>query len=720
MYRSKSMDFGSLLQKWQVKGDDEGTSEKKTPTKSNGASQIGRFVVPKSTRDLRERFQSPGIGSPKDRANGGLSRNEDFKLNLKYKSTTDLREKFKNTAEEVPKGRNNEYKRTYKINGSDHGFEAVRLRDAPQLKVHVRKDRLEKEADSEPRSWRDEPFGKRNIPKTHSNGDPPQVSRPWSRNVAQKEENKSDPFDTKRRLHSVGDLDRNTEPEHVFRRKYVEGYVEKSETDDKVISTPPNRDDRQQVNKVNGNVESSSEAESEESLHKIVVNPAELSRKKTMELNGDRLGQKSWDNWKGNKTEDTTTFPKTSIHMSANLDTSENDKPTNRSANFRAKWQSKFKDLYGDSGDDAFNVFSPKVKQSTGKDTFSAKIEDDTCKWSTDKGNEEPLNVIPSKVKQSATKETFSKKIEDDMCEWSTSKGYDGVDSIILPKVKQLPAEDSMKSAKIKNDDKLSMGNDNAKKTTNHGEKTNGFGIDTDIEKDDIKDIKDKMKQRRQFWVSDDKKKNDTTTASKESNGGELQNKLESRRNGGNVLESGWKEPERNTLVTKQRTVPKITGLNSAAKKWKEREQENLQQSSVQVSKENHSLKKSSHDHGKYNADKARYKNTQSTSMRPKADNNFAEKSSEDGSTYDSESGSDFGTSGRSSETPITESKEIPINKVEYFETVGGNIDTKETKSGLAESTTATYEEKPSIVSVSKIEKQTVETSKHPPGNVIA
>ena len=285
--------------------------------------------------------------------------------------------------------------------------------------------------------------------------------------------------------------------------------------------------------------------------------------------------------------------------------------------------------------------------------------------------------------------------------------------------MKQLPAEDSMRSAKIKDDDKWSMGNGNAKKTTNHGEKTNGFGIDTDIEKDDIKDIKDKMKQRRQFWVSDDKKKNDVTTASKESNGGELQDKLESRRNRGNVLESRWKEPERNTLVTKQRSVPKIIGLNSAAKKWKEREQENLQQSSGEVSKENKSLRKSSHDHGKYNADKARYKNTQSTSMRPKADNNFAEKSSEDGSTYDSESGSDFGTSGRSSETPITESKEIPINKVEYFETVGGNIHTKDSKSGLAESTTATYEEKPSIVSVSKIEKQTVETSKRPAGNVI-
>ena len=701
------MDFGSLLQKWQVKGDDEGASEKKTSTKSNGASHIGRFVVPKSTKDLRERFQSPEISSPKDRANGGLSRNDDFKLNLKYKSTTDLREKFQNTAEEVPRARNTEYKRTYKINGNNHGLEDVRSRDAPQRKV--KKDHLVKEADTEPRSWRDETFGSRRIPKTHSNGDPPQVSRSW-RNVAQKEENKSDPFDTKHKLRSVADLDRNTEPKHVFRSKFVGSYAEKSETDDKVID--------KQVNKVNGNFESSSEAESEESMHKIDVNPTELPRQKTMALNGDRLGQKSWDNWKGN-TEDST-FPKSSLHLSSNVDTGKIDRPTNRSANFRAKWQSKFKDLYGDSDNDAFNVFSPKVKHSTGGDAFSAKIEDDTCKWSTDKGNEDELNVIPPTGKQSETKDTFSEKIEDDTCEWSTSKGDDdGVDSVILlPKVKQLPVEDAS-SAKLKDDDKWSMGNGNTKKTTDHGnKKINGFGIDTDIEKDDFTDVKDRMKQRRQFWISDDKKKNDVTTPSKENNGCELQSKLESRRNRGNVLESRWKEPERNTLVTKQRTVPKIIGQNSAAKKWKERERENLEQSDVGVNDENRSHK-SSHNHDKYHADKARYKNTQSASMRPKADNNFVEKSSEDGSTYDSESGSDFGTSGRSSEIPIVGSKEIPVNKVEYFETVGGNIETKDSKSRFAESTAAACEEKPSGASVNYIEKQTVETSIRPTGNVI-
>ena len=690
------MDFGSLLQKWQVKGDDdEGTSEKKSSTKSNGASQIGRFVVPKSTRDLRERFQSPGISSSKDRANGGLSRNEDFKLNLKYKSTTDLREKFQNSAaEEVPKSRNTDlHKRTHGINGRDLGVEDVSSRGVSQLKV--RKDRLEKEADTEPRRWRDVTFGNRHIPKTHSNGDSPaQVSRPW-RNVAQKEENKSDPFcDTKHKLRSVGDLDRNTGPKDVLRSKFVGNKVEKSETDHQgIISTPSNKDDKQ-MNKVNGNVESSSEAESEESLHKIEVNPADLPRKKTMELNGDRLGQKSWDNWKGNT--DDSTFPKSSLHLSSNVDTSENDRPTNRSANFRAKWQSKFKDLYGDTDDDAF--FSPKVKQSAGDDAFNVKIEDDGCKWSTDKGNEEGLNVTPPKVKQSATKDIFSEKIEDDTFEWSTSKGDDRVDSVILPKVKQLPAEDHG-NTKNKDDDKWSMGNDgNTKKTTNHGEKKiNGFGMNSDIEKDDFKDIKDKMKQRRQFWITDDKKKND---ASKETNGCELLSKLEGRRNRGNVLESRWRESERNTFATKQRTVPKMTGLNSAAKKWKERESENSQQTS--------------HNH----IDKARYKNTQSASMKPKADNNFAEKSSEDGSTYDSESGSDFGTSGRSSETPIAELKEITVNKVEYFETVGGKIETKDLKSRLAEPTSVAYEEKASVASVSCIEKQTVETSKRPTGNV--
>ena len=711
MYRSKSMDFGSLLQKWKVKGDDEGASEKKTSTKSNGASHIGRFVVPKSTKDLRERFQSPEISSPKDRANGGLSRNDDFKLNLKYKSTTDLREKFQNTTEEVPRARNTEYKRTYKINGNSRRLEDVRSRDAPQRKV--KKDHLVKEADTKSRSWRDETFGSRRIPKTHSDRDPPQVSRSW-RNVAQKEENKSDPFDTKHKLRSIADLDRNTEPKHVFRsKKFVGSYVEKSETDDKLISTPANRDYDKQVNKVNGNVESSSEAESEESLHKIDVNPTELPRQKTMALNGDRLCQKSWDNWKGN-TEDST-FPKSSLHLSSNVDTGEIDRPTNRSANFRAKWQSKFKDLYGDSDNDAFNVFSPKVKHSTGGDAFSAKIEDDTCKWSQDKGNDDELNVIPPKEKQSETKDTFGEKI-DDTCEWSTSKGDDGVDSVILlPKVKQLPAED-VSSAKIKDDDKWSMGNGNTKITTDHGnKKINGFGIDTDIEKDDFTNVKDRMKQRRQFWISDDKKKNDVTTPSKENNGCELQSKLESRRNRGNVLESRWKEPERNTLVTKQRTVPKIIGLNSAAKKWKERERENLGQSDVGVNDDNRSHK-SSHNHDKYHADKARYKNTQSASMRPKADN-FVEKSSNDGSTYDSESGSDFGTSGRSSEIPIVGSKEIPVNKVEYFETVGSNIETKDSKSRFVESTT--NEEKPSGASVNYIEKQTVETSIHPTGNVI-
>ena len=331
-------------------------------------------------------------------------------------------------------------------------------------------------------------------------------------------------------------------------------------------------------------------------------------------------------------------------------------------------------------------MFSPKVKPSTGGDTFSTKIEDDMCKWSTDKGNEDPLNVIPSKGKQSETKETFSEKIEDDTREWSTSKGDDGgVDSVILlPKVKQLPAEDAS-NAKIKDDDMWSMGNGNAQKTTNHGnKKINGFGIDTDVEKDDFINIKDKMKQRRQFWISDDKKQNDVTTASKESNACELQGKFDSRRNRGNVLESRWKEPERNTLVTKQRTVPRITGLNSAAEKWKERERENLQQSDVGISDENRSHN-SNHNHGKYNTDKARYKNTQSASMRPKADNNFVEKSSEDGSTYDSESGNDFGTSGRSSGIPTVGSKEIPINKVEYFETVGGNIEAKDSKSRFAE-----------------------------------
>ena len=699
------MDFGSLLQKWQVTGDDDGAGEKKTSTtKSNGASHIGRFVVPKSTKDLRERFQSPEISSSKDRANGGLSRNDDFKLNLKYKSTTDLREKFQNTTE-VPKARNTEYKRTYKINGNNHGLEDVRSRDAPQRKV--KKDHSEIEADTEARSRRDETFGSRRIPKTHSNGDPPQLSRSW-RNVAQKEENKSDPFDTKHKLRSVGDLDdRNTEPKHVFRKKFVGSYAGKSETDDKQISTPSKRD-TQQVNKVNGNVESSSEEESEESLHKIDVNPAESSRQKTMELNGDRLGQK-------------TTFPKSISRFTSNVDASESDRPTNRSANFRAKWQSKFKDLYGDSDGDAFNVFSPKVKPSTGGNAFSTKIEDDMCKWSTDKGNEDPLNVIPSKGKQSETKETFSETIGDDTREWSTSKGDDGgVDSVILlPKAKQLPAED-VSSAKLKDDDMWSMGNGNAQKTTNLGnKKINGFGIDTDVEKDDFINIKDKMKQRRQFWISDDKKKDDvTTTPSKESNGCELQGKFESRRNRGNVLESRWKEPERNTLVTKQRTVPKITGLNSAAEKWKERERENLEQSDVGVKNENRSHK-SSHNHEKYHADKARYKNTQSASMRPKADNNFVEKSSEDGSTYDSESGSDFGTSGRSSEIRTVGSKEIPINKVEYFETVGGNIETKNSKSRFAESSTAVYEGKPSGVSINYIEKQALETSKRPTGNEI-
>ena len=652
MYRSKSMDFGSLLQKWQVKGDDEEGSEKKASTKSFGASKEGRFVVPKSTKDLRERFQSPGINTFKERPFGSLSRNEDFKLNLKYKSTTDLREKFQNRNGEVPfKGRSSEFTRTYGLNGNSHGFGDIGSKNRTEPKigdVHIGKN------DNRGfRRWKDEAFRKTHNGNTRTalDGNPsdgntrldrdaPRVNRTW-RKVAPKELLPSK-FDEKLKSHVVSREHRSTAA-----HEHHGSELEKSETDDEVIS---DRDDRQ-LNQVNGNIESSSE--SEESSFEPNVSPAEFPQKKIMDVdrNEDRPGQKGWDNWKTNAKEIAPP------NMSSNIDTSENERPT-RSANFRAKWQSKFRDLYGDSDDDVFNVVTPKVKHEVGE-ISDTKAKSDS--WETDKpSKEEPTFQVEKKMNGFGAK-------------WQSKYKYlygdsdSDVFNVVTPKVKHESEEVS--GTKAESHSWETDKPDREEGTFQVEKKIIGFGLKGENEKDELKDVTDSAKISGETWGKKDDRK-----VPKENNGQELENKLEKRRNGGNVPENRWKMPQRNTTGIKERNTPRVPrNLNSAAKKWKEMERENLDQPKVKMTKNNQHHWRKNNDQEKSGTDNIKYK-TQSVLVRPKANKNL-EKSSEDGSTYDSESGSDFG-----SNVPSVVSKEILINEVEYFETADVN-ETKQSKS---------------------------------------
>ncbi len=439
MYRSKSLDFGSLLQKWQVQGDEDKDSEKKkfsaASGKRNGTPHTGPFAAGKNTRNIREQFQSPGLSTFRDRANGGLRKNEDLKGSPKYKSTTDLRNMFQNLSVSESQGNNVKSERNFSLSAKTNGFGGdTKTNNVPKVRRY-NFDNIDGVKGT--RVWREEiSLKSADKPKELHSREVFKDTRTTLR--------KNERFETKPKEHVAGDefrlvpaarkethnrlqngggdkpeISLETTARSALSRRKPPSETDKPEIDfnaavkikgkdNKVEKKTEAADDssfdgqEEDVGKLNGNAETSSESD-EPALKQEETEPP--IRRRAIKNDADDKVKTTLRSLRNLDTTDS------SAKMTTNDSSDDSSTNSSRSAKFRAKWQSKFKDLYADDDD----LFSPTTKADTT-----------TRNDSNEKSAETKWNEVDSEVKDSGSKSEDEPVWKDSDHDWHNASQEEG------------------------------------------------------------------------------------------------------------------------------------------------------------------------------------------------------------------------------------------------------------------------------------------------------